>query len=145
MTAAVARRAAGRALVLGDGEMQLPLVYIDDVVDALVMAAKSSLKGGEVIQIVDPEPWTQNQVLAEVHGSSAKVMRVPRAAVFALGRASELALGLIGKKSPVAPYRLASALALRTFDSSRAHKLLGWQPRVGVREGIRRATQPATT
>lgn len=145
MTAAVARRAAGRALVLGDGEMQLPLVYIDDVVDALVMAAKSNLKGGEVIQIVDPEPWTQNQVLAEVNGSAAKVLRVPRAAVFALGRASELALGLIGKKSPVAPYRLASALALRTFDSSRAQKLLGWNPRVGVREGIRRATQPATT
>jgi predicted dehydrogenase/nucleoside-diphosphate-sugar epimerase len=145
MTAAVARRAAGRALVLGDGEMQLPLVYIDDVVDALVMAAKSNLKGGEVIQIVDPEPWTQNQVIAEVNGSSAKVVRVPRAAVFALGRASELALGLLGKKSPVAPYRLASALALRTFDSSRAQQLLGWKPRVGVREGIRRATQPATT
>jgi predicted dehydrogenase/nucleoside-diphosphate-sugar epimerase len=145
MTAAVARRAAGRALVLGDGEMQLPLVYIDDVVDALLLAAKSELRGGEVIQIVDPEPWTQNQVLAEVNGSSAKVVRVPRAVVFGLGRFSELALGLVGKKSPVAPYRLSSALALRTFDSSRAQKLLGWQPRVGVREGIRRHTQPATT
>jgi predicted dehydrogenase/nucleoside-diphosphate-sugar epimerase len=138
MTAAVARRAGGRALVLGDGEMQLPLVYIDDVVDALLLAAKSELRGGEIIQIVDPEPWTQNQVLAEVNGADAKVMRVPRAAVFALGRFSELALGLLGKKSPVAPYRLASALALRTFDSRRAKDLLGWQPRVGVREGIRR-------
>jgi nucleoside-diphosphate-sugar epimerase len=138
MTAAVARRAAGRPLVLGDGEMQLPLVYIDDVVDALLLAAKSNLKGGEVVQIVDPEPWTQNQVLAEVNGAGAKVVHVPRAAVFALGRASELALGLVKKKSPVAPYRLQSALALRTFDGRRAQELLGWKPRVGVREGIRR-------
>ena len=143
MTGAIARRVAGRYLVLGDGEMQLPLVYIDDVVDALVLAAGSKLAGGEIIQIVDPEAWTQNQVLAEVAGSGAKVMRMPRAAVFAMGGASELVLGLIKKQSPVARYRLSSALAMRRFDSSRAADLLGWKPRVGVREGIRRVEQPS--
>ena len=56
----------------------------------------------------------------------------------ALGKASELMLGLVGKSSPVAPYRLKSALALRRFSSTRATNLLGWSPRVGVREGIRR-------
>ena len=79
MTAAVARRAGGRHLVLGDGEMLLPLVYIDDVVDSLMLAAKSGLHAGEVIQIVDPEPWTQNQVLSEVYGADARVIRVPAA------------------------------------------------------------------
>jgi predicted dehydrogenase/nucleoside-diphosphate-sugar epimerase len=139
MTAAVARRAGGRFLMLGDGEIPLPLVYIDDVVDALLLAAKSNLHRGEVIQIVDPESWTQNQVVAEVYGSGARVVRVPRAAVMAMGRASELVLGLIKKKSPVSQYRLRSALALRRFDSQRAEGLLGWKPRVGVRDGIRRA------
>jgi predicted dehydrogenase/nucleoside-diphosphate-sugar epimerase len=141
MTAAVARRAGGRYVVLGDGEMPLPLVYIDDVVDALMLAAKSNLRHGEVVQIVDPEPWTQNQVLAEVVGPSARVVRVPRPAVMALGRFSELVLGLIRKKSPVSPYRLSSALALRRFESQRARQLLDWKPRVGVREGIRRTMQ----
>jgi nucleoside-diphosphate-sugar epimerase/predicted dehydrogenase len=143
MTAAVSRRVAGRHLVLGDGEMPLPLVYIDDVVDALVLAAGSKLSNGEIIQIVDPEPWTQNQVLAEVAGAGAKVIRLPRAAVFAMGGASELMLGLIKKQSPVARYRLKSALALRRFDSARAAELLGWKPRVGVREGIRRVEHPS--
>jgi nucleoside-diphosphate-sugar epimerase len=129
---------AGRYLVLGDGEMPLPLVYIDDVVDALMLAAKSNLSKGEIVQIVDPEPWTQNQVLAEVAGEGARVMRVPRPALMALGRASELMLGLVGKTSPVAPYRLRSALALRRFSSTLANELLGWHPRVGVREGIRK-------
>jgi predicted dehydrogenase/nucleoside-diphosphate-sugar epimerase len=141
MTGAVARRAGGRYVVLGDGEMPLPLVYIDDVVDALMLAAKSNLRAGEVVQIVDPEPWTQNQVLAEVAGPSARVVRVPRSAVMAMGRASELMLGLLGKKSPVSPYRLSSALALRRFESQRARQLLDWKPRVGVREGIRRTIQ----
>ena len=115
MTGAIARRVAGRYLVLGDGEMQLPLVYIDDVIDALVLAAGSKLAKGEIVQIVDPEPWTQNQVLAAVAGPGAKIMRMPRAAVFAMGGASELVLGLIKKQSPVARYRLSSALALRRF------------------------------
>ena len=55
MNGAVARRAGGRWLVLGDGKLQLPLVYIDDVVDALMLAAGSKLSSGEVIQIIDPE------------------------------------------------------------------------------------------
>jgi predicted dehydrogenase/nucleoside-diphosphate-sugar epimerase len=140
MTGAIARRAAGRYIVLGDGEMPLPLVYIDDVVDAILAAGKSELHRGEVIQLVDPEPWTQNQVLAEVAGASARVVRVPRGAVMAIGRASELALGLIHKPSPVAPYRLRSALALRRFESQNAVRLLGWRPRIGVRQGLALAT-----
>ncbi|MEJ7731663.1 MAG: NAD-dependent epimerase/dehydratase family protein [Polyangiaceae bacterium] len=35
VTGAVARRVAGRWLVLGDGEVRLPLVYLDDVVDGI--------------------------------------------------------------------------------------------------------------
>ena len=145
MTGAIARRAAGRYLVLGDGEMQLPLVYIDDVVDALVLAAKSGLHGGEVIQIVDPEPWTQNQVLSEMCGPSARIVRVPRPVVFGMGHASELVLGLLGKKSPLSRYRLRSALALRSFASLNAESLLGWKPRVGVRDGIRRVRESQPT
>jgi hypothetical protein len=65
-------------------------------------------------------------------------VRVPRAAVFAIGRVSELRLGLVKKKSPVAPYRLQSALALRTFDSRRARGAARLEAARGVREGIRR-------
>ena len=141
MTAAIARRVAGRLLILGDGELPLPLVYLDDVVDALILAAKSNVHRGEVIQIVDTASWTQNQVLTEIYGASARIIRVPRAVVFAMGRASELALKLLGKKSPLSSYRLRSALALRRFESVNADRLLGWRPAVGVREGIRRVIQ----
>ena len=126
---------------MGDGELPLPLVYLDDVVDALILAAKSNVHRGEVIQIVDTASWTQNQVLTEIYGASARIIRVPRAVVFAMGRASELALKLLGKKSPLSSYRLRSALALRRFESVNADRLLGWRPAVGVREGIRRVIQ----
>jgi len=136
---AVARRAGGRWLILGDGKLELPLVYIDDVVDSIMAAVDKKLTKGEIIQIIDGEHLTQTDVL-ELAGGGAKIVRVPRPIVFALGKLSELPLGALGRPSPIAMYRLQSALARLHYESDRASKLLGWQPRVGVREGIRRVT-----
>ena len=60
--------------------------------------------------------------------------------MFALGRLSEIPLGALGRQSPIAVYRLKSALAQLHYESGRAHELLGWTPRVGVREGIKRVS-----
>ncbi len=139
---AVARRAGGRWLVLGDGKLELPLVYIDDVVDAIMASIDKQLTKGEIIQIIDGESLTQTDVL-ELAGGAAPIVKVPRPVVFALGKLSELPLGALGRPSPIALYRLKSALAQLHYESDRAAQLLGWQPRVGVREGIRRATTPS--
>jgi predicted dehydrogenase/nucleoside-diphosphate-sugar epimerase len=138
---AVARSAGGRWLILGDGKLELPLVYIDDVVDAIMASITKRLSHGEVIQIIDPEHLTQEDVLGLAGGSRA-ILRVPRPVVFALGKLSEYPLGALGRPSPVAVYRLKSALARLHYDSDRAAQLLGWHPRVGVREGIKRV-QPS--
>ncbi|MDB4958396.1 MAG: hypothetical protein JWO36_5965 [Myxococcales bacterium] len=138
---AVARNAGGRWLVLGDGKLSLPLVYIDDVVDAIMKCVDKKLVGGEVIQIIDPTSLTQDEVL-DLAGGKKPIMRVPRQIVFALGKLSEYPLGALGRQSPVAVYRLKSALARLTYESDRAKALLGWLPRVGVREGIKRVSEP---
>ncbi len=139
ITGAVARNAGGRWLVLGDGKLELPLVYIDDVVDAIINAVDRRLSKGELIQIIDPESLTQEDVLG-LAGGEKPIVHVPRPLVFALGKLSELPLGALGKQSPVAVYRLRSALARLRYASDRARSLLGWQPRIGVREGIRRVS-----
>jgi predicted dehydrogenase/nucleoside-diphosphate-sugar epimerase len=139
---AVARNAGGRWLVLGNGKLELPLVYIDDVVDSITAAVEKKLTAGEIIQIIDPEHLTQKDVL-ELAGGNKPILRVPRPIVFALGKLSEIPLGAIGKPSPIGVYRLKSALANLHYESDRAAKLLGWRPRVGVREGIRRVSSNA--
>jgi predicted dehydrogenase/nucleoside-diphosphate-sugar epimerase len=136
---AVARNAGGRWLVLGDGTIELPLVYIDDVVDAVMRSVQKRLVSGEVIQLIDPEKLTQTDVLA-LAGENKPLIKVPRAVVFALGKLSELPLGALGKPSPIALYRLKSALSRMHYGSDVAKNILGWAPRVGVREGIRRVT-----
>lgn len=137
---AVARHAAGRWVVLGDGKLELPLVYIDDVVQAILAAIDKRITHGEIIQIIDPETLTQEDVLAAA-GGARPVVRLPRGLVFALGKLSEIPLGVLGKQSPIGTYRLKSALARLRYESDRAAKLLGWRPQVGVREGIKRVSQ----
>jgi hypothetical protein len=65
--------------------------------------------------------------------------------VFALGKLSEIPLGALGRQSPIAVYRLKSALARLKYASDHAKALLGWVPRVGVREGIKRVSAPQPT
>jgi predicted dehydrogenase/nucleoside-diphosphate-sugar epimerase len=137
ITGAVARGGGTRWTVLGDGRLVLPLVYIDDVVDAILAAVERRLTAGEVIQVIDPEALTQREVLA-VAGGGKPVRRVPRWLVFTMGAMTQPLFGLLRRQSPVAAYRLRSALARLTFASDRARLLLGWTPRVGVREGIAR-------
>lgn len=136
---AVARKAGGRWLVLGDGKLELPLVYIDDVVQAILAAVDKRITNGEIIQIIDPERLTQDDVLAAA-GGAVPIVRVPRGLVFALARLSELPLVAFGTHSPIGTYRLKSALARLHYESDRALTLLGWRPQVGVREGIKRVS-----
>ena len=149
---AVARNAGGRWLVLGDGQLELPLVYIDDVVDAITAAVAKRLTKGEVIQIIDPEHLTQTDVLA-LAGGGKPVIKVPRPIVFALGKLSELPLGALGRPSPIAVYRLKSALSRLHYESQQAAKLLGRSARPRPHKAsitakpVRRSTRmvPATS
>ncbi len=133
LTAAVARKLGRRWLILGNGRIKLPLIYMDDVVDGVIAAAESALKSGEIIQLVADESLTQNEVLARAVGKDAKVIRLPRWLVFSLGKFSEMAFAMLRHQSPFSLYRLRSALARRTFSNSRAQELLGWRPRIGLR------------
>ena len=128
---------ASRFLILGDGDVNVPLVYIDDAVDAVMAAMDRKVTDGSIIQIADNEQWSQNKVLSTLDPSK-KLTHVPRPVVFALGKATEPLFAKMGKPSPLGEYRLRSALSRMRFESPVAEKLLGWTPAVGVREGIRR-------
>jgi len=52
LTAAVARKIGGRWIVLGNGKLRLPLIHLDDVVEAVRQAADSPLVAGQIIQLV---------------------------------------------------------------------------------------------
>jgi 2-alkyl-3-oxoalkanoate reductase len=139
LTPEVARRMGDFFVVLGDGTRELPLVYVEDVIDAIVLAAETSEFDGSVFHIVDRTPITQNQVVRDYiskNAKRAKVVHVPMAIVYSLALGFEVLSKILNRPVPLSIYRVKSALARMKFDCSRAENDLGWRPRVGVASGL---------
>jgi nucleoside-diphosphate-sugar epimerase/predicted dehydrogenase len=139
LTPEVARRVGNVFIVLGDGTRELPLVYVEDVIDAIVLAAETSKFDGRVFHIVDRTQITQNQVVRNYiskNPKKAKVIHVPVAIVYSLALGLEVLSKVLNRSVPLSIYRVKSALARMQFDSTRAENELGWQPRIGVACGL---------
>ncbi len=136
---------AGRWMVAGRGNLPLPLVYLDDVVDALLLAAQANLEPGTVIHLVDPQRVTQRQYIAARRRSASEPVRViylPRFVLMTMALGVELLGRLLKRSLPLSRYRVRSLRPLWPVDTKAARELLGWTPRVGVLEGLRRTFPP---
>ena len=131
---------AGQWLVAGNGNRPLPLVYRDDVVDALLRAETAHGVVGQVINVVDATEVRQNEYLeaAAPALTGIKVRRVPVPILMLLASGVEMLGSILKRNVPLTRYRIRSLKPLWPFDTSKANTLLGWTPAVGVREGLKR-------
>jgi predicted dehydrogenase/nucleoside-diphosphate-sugar epimerase len=139
LSGAVGREAGVRVVVLGGGRSIVPLIWVDDLVDAILAAAASDHFDGTAFNLVDPEEVTQDELARhylQALGRRPRLLHFPLFALYPAALGLQLALGLLGKQSPITPYRLSSALGSRRFDCTAAHEKLGWQPRTGIRAGL---------
>jgi len=102
------QKAKGKPLtIFGDGEQTRGFCYVEDVVEANILAMKSKrLKGGEVINIGSPKSYSINYLAKLIGGE--KVYLPPRAGD---------------------PKHTKADITL-------AKKLLGWRPRVNFEDGV---------
>ncbi|HEY2013024.1 MAG TPA: NAD-dependent epimerase/dehydratase family protein [Bryobacteraceae bacterium] len=136
----------GRWLVVGSGDHYVPFVYVENVVDALMLAAQQELPNGSIFQLVDPEGLRQKDYVDWVRrsGRRVKVSYVP--AWFLKG--AGWGLGVLGKmlkrQVPLSPYRVDSITPLWPCDCTAAHTQLGWSPRISLQEGMSMTFPPLT-
>jgi nucleoside-diphosphate-sugar epimerase len=138
------RLRAGRGLIVGSGTNALPFVYVDDIVQGLLLAAFRDRAIGRAYNITTDEPLTQGEFLAAI----AEELRLPPpsahapyAALYAAGCIAEALAALTrSRKQPI-----LTRLGVRVFGDDNRHAIararaeLGYAPRVTVREGIARA------
>lgn len=141
LTPAVARRAGNNYVVLGNGSVPLPLIYVSDLVEALIIAGRKGPFDGTILNVVDNSiTLDQNDVLKTLSGGNSefgRIIRVPRMIVDGAAAAAQLIFGLMRRRAPLNLYRVRSALSHMRFDCSRAAKVLDWRPTVGVKAGLR--------
>ncbi|MGH8172430.1 MAG: NAD-dependent epimerase/dehydratase family protein [Rhodanobacteraceae bacterium] len=130
---------AGRWVAVGEGSQTIPLVYIDDVVDALLLAAEAPAAVGEIINVVDPTEVTQQQYLERAQRKLGKELRVTRVSTktfMFLGWGVEQLGKVLRRDVPLTRYRVRSLRPLARFDLTAARTKLGWEPRTGVERGL---------
>jgi nucleoside-diphosphate-sugar epimerase len=128
---------AGRWLVVGSGNHHVPLVYVDNVVDALMLAAPADLPNGSIFQLVDPQGITQRAYVN--YASRTRPVRasyVPPWLLKLAGVGVELLGKALKRSVPLTPYRVKSITPLWPCDCTAAHTILGWRPRVSIQEGM---------
>lgn len=124
----------GRVPLLGRGSNRFQMVHGDDMAEACLLAATLDGIAGRIYNIgaTDVPPLRQvAEALIECVGSRARVISVP----LPLVRVAMAILRPLGK-APLAPEHLAIATHDYVFDTSRAHRELGWYPRYGVVDAL---------
>lgn len=131
----------GRWVVMGNGALPLNLVYIEDVVDAILLAGSQKDVCGEIFQLVDSETVSQRDYIeAAVRYSSGalRVSYVPKVVLYTLALGVEVLGRLLRRQVPLSRYKIQSLAPIGPFDCSAARFKLGWTAAVGTREGLHR-------
>jgi nucleoside-diphosphate-sugar epimerase len=134
----VARR---RFVILGSGRIFYHVTYVDDLVEGFRLAGEIPAAAGRTYIIAGEDIPTLTElvrVIADESGVPPPALKLPVWPVWVAGVLCEAACAPVGLEPPIYRRRVDFFTKSRAFDISRARTELGYQPKVGLREGVRR-------
>jgi len=138
------RVARGTFPMFGDGKTLYHPLYIDNLVDAFVLAMADGAGDGEAYLIADEEYLGIEELVRRVGkslGVEVKVPHYPVWPVVAAGHVVEKACRPFGITPPIFPRRVDWYRQNRAFKIDKAKRDLGYAPQVGIDEGLRRTAE----
>lgn len=135
------RVATGTFPMFGNGKTIYHPAYIDNLVDAFVLAQDPAKGNGEAYLIAD-EHYVEIEDLvkriARVMGVNVRIPHYPIWPVIIVGHIVEKACKPFGIAPPIFPRRVDWYRMNRAFSIEKAKRDLGYKPRVGLDEGLRK-------
>jgi nucleoside-diphosphate-sugar epimerase len=136
---------AGHMIVVGGGRAIAGLTYVTNVADAAALALQHRAAPGQAFNITDGLPVTWRQFLddlADGLGSRRVRWSLPLRVAEGLALALEQTYRMLRSMTRVSTPPLLSRQAVHVlgcdqdFSNAKARSLLGWEPRVGYRQGL---------
>lgn len=129
----------GKFLMFGNGASHYHPVYIDNLVDAFELAAASDKGNGEVYLIGDEKYYSLNEIvnsIADVLGIKLNLIHLPFWPLWTLALVCEMVYKPLRIDPPLFRRRVDWFRQNRAFSIEKAKKELGYQPKVGLKEGL---------
>lgn len=129
-------------LIVGRGDVILPLSYVENTVDGIYLASTGQEGVGQAYNLVDDGRITVREYveqLRKITGIRGRVVCVPYMIPYIGTAAYEIvaASGLV-KGGMTSRQQLKWKQARVRFANDKAKRELGWKPRVSIEEGLRR-------
>lgn len=131
--------AAGKFPLFGDGAGRRHMVYVDDVVSAFRLACERDEAVGQALIVAGPEPCTLRELIdavARACGRRRFGFRLPLAPMLAVAAVVEDVCTALKVTPPIYRRRMDFFHSDSAFDTSRARRVLAWEPRVHLDEGV---------
>jgi len=135
------RVSRGSFPMFGSGKTYYHPLYIDNLVDALVLAMDPAKGNGEAYLIADEQYLEIKDLVQRVAKSlhvNVKIRHYPVWPVVAVGHACEWICRPFGVVPPIFPRRVDWYRQNRAFKIDKAKRDLGYNPRVGIDEGLKK-------
>lgn len=131
---------SGKMVLVDGGRYLCKPVYIDNLIDGLILCAKVNTAIGEAINFSDgdPVPW------CEFFGAYARMLgvnsfpSVPFPIAWLAAVASEMSAKSQYKKTGFNRRTVKGLHSLNSFSNQKARDILGWTPQIDFTEGMQR-------
>src|SRR6266566_9607057 len=136
------RMKRGKGIVIGRGNNALPFCYVTDVARGFLLAASHEKAPGNVYNISNDHPLTQQEIfnaIADDVGGRRPVRHLPYLPIYYGGIVAEKVASITHTKP------IVTRLGAMVFGTDNRHSVekarreLGYEPKVDIREGIRLA------
>jgi len=129
-------------VVSNPDEKELSLVYVSDLVDGMIRAAESSISLSRTYFLGSPEIYSWREIkdlTSQILDQKARLVRVPGGLVQAVGYLSEWISALSGQYPALNAEKAREIrFAAKACSSELARKEIGYSPKVGLEEGLRK-------
>lgn len=125
----------------------MPMTYVENCAEAIVLAATRPAAIGQTINIVDDDPPQQSQyvqALLKHENNPPRLIPISWALMQLMAKAAwfireELLNGKVKLPGILVPAQLYARFKPLQFPNDRAKKLLGWAPRYSLKEALERS------
>ena len=136
-------RNASRGLfpLFGRGEGRRHMVYVGDLADAFLRACTRPAAANHEMIVAGPEAARLREILraiADLSNRRSSGPQLPLKPMLFLAGVTEDVCRMLKVKAPLHRRRMDFYLSDTEFDCRHAQEVLGWQPKVSLREGLQR-------